>query len=111
NGKTIEKDGYRFGLLGWTGVDDHGRTYFQYDGGGAGVSSSSITSYPFDRVTVILLANRERVFTDLDALGLRVAAPFLSAHKPIEDKDRNTTERMKRALLSLTKGAVDPARF
>jgi D-alanyl-D-alanine carboxypeptidase len=101
--------GFYPSLLLGIGVDSHGRTYRSGDGGGRGIPSSSVVSYPAAKVTVVLLANRDvPVLPALDSLTQRIAAAYVAPPEPIEDRDSKVTRRLKQVLLDFGKSQVNP---
>jgi D-alanyl-D-alanine carboxypeptidase len=104
--------GFRSSLLLGTGVDSHGRAYRAGDGGGRGIPSSSVATYPANKVTVVLLANRDVwVLPALDSLTQRIAAAYVAPPEPIEGGDPKVTQMLKQVLIDFKRGQINPTRI
>jgi D-alanyl-D-alanine carboxypeptidase len=111
NGSMIQS---RFGLRSASlvsAVDSRGRGYWLTDGGGAGIPSSSVVSYPADRLTVALVANRDQILPALDSLTRRIAAAYVPLPEPIEGGDPKVTRMLKQVLVDFKRGRVNPTQI
>ncbi|MBX6316085.1 MAG: beta-lactamase family protein [Isosphaeraceae bacterium] len=94
--------------FGW-GVEDYFGHRLLHHGGGTPGFSSTITRFPDDRVTVIVLANLAGLDAGRLALGIaRLVAPELTlkAAKTTPDPDPKTTERLRSFLADLLAGKL-----
>jgi CubicO group peptidase (beta-lactamase class C family) len=101
-----EATGYGFGWY----VNTYGSHKRRVSHGGSKPGfSTHIARCVDDRLSVIVLANAWGA--GADALAQGVAAFYLPVPEPIEDKDPQTTQRLKSVLLGLAAGRADPALF
>jgi D-alanyl-D-alanine carboxypeptidase len=99
--------------FGW-GVDEYRGHRLIGHGGGIPGFSTQISRFVDDRVTVILLSNRDG--TDTGALARRIAVRYIpplqtSLPKGTDDSDPKTTAMLKGVLIRAADGAADPSLF
>lgn len=102
DGSTID---YGFG---WVVEGDRGHRVIWHNGGGGGCSTV-IKRLPENRLTVIVLTNRDGV--NEQAISDPIIRYYLQPSKPIVDGDPQTTRRLKKVLLRLASGEADPNHF
>jgi CubicO group peptidase (beta-lactamase class C family) len=99
--------------LGWGIARINGHRRIGHGGGIEGFSTE-YARYPNDGLTVVVLTNLEGGDAGILARGIAgLVIPELSPKReePIEDKDPETTKRLRQALLGAVKGALDPDLF
>jgi len=91
--------------LGWLLGHYRGRDTIWFSGGTPG-SSPVFTRFVDDKLTVIVLANTDKM--DSEAMAAGVAEFFLAPPRSVEDNDPSVTERLHRTLTEL---AAEPDSF
>jgi D-alanyl-D-alanine carboxypeptidase len=97
--------GWRYGL-GWRVYDSHGHRRVEHDGG-LGGAMALLSRIPEERYSIALLTNRMANWSAFQAGIDRLCRPV----KPLEDRDAQTTQRLRRALLNLAEGKAVATEF